>query len=74
MRVVVVGSKRGPHIIKPGGTKADSHWFRSPNHAFCNGYAICKWQGEDAGGHKFSFTEKILLKHNNCPGYKKKKK
>lgn len=51
-----------------GGQSSTSHG--SQHHELCGGVAEYIWEGEDAGGHKLVFKEKVKLVHPNCPGFK----
>jgi len=62
---------RGEVKVPPGGTGKDDYWCSSSSHAFCNGYAVFTWTGEDAGGHAIRLEEKVKLQHTGCPGPKK---
>lgn len=62
---------RGTVNVPAGGTAKDSYWCgNAGRHTWCNGYALFTWSGEDAGGHPIKITEKVLFKHDGCPGSK----
>jgi hypothetical protein len=63
---------RGEVKVSAGSTGKDSYWCSSSDHVLCNGYWVCTWTGEDAGGHAINFDVKVKLQHTNCPGPKKK--
>ncbi len=65
------GISRKEVKVPAGGTGQDEYWCSSGDHHFCNGYAIFKWTGEDAGGHPITIDEKVILKHTDCPGPRK---
>ena len=49
---------RGSVNVKAGKTGSDAYWFRG---SFTGGQVIFTWSGEDQGGHRYKFTEKVQI-------------